>query len=691
MKKIVLFMLISFSIFLFACKEVEENITIEDTGYVFTETQGDKIPVSSLDIPYSTTKGNLDNFINIHKPKDVNPIYFMTSSLKTHQLIFNFENGFPMDYMTIYNPILEGYNNLKVVSIYYSVNGLKYNLLSQDLPLNDHENIISLGDEVVKSIKLLFKDTEETQALSDVSFYLGHGYIVREQTELSNAFLRYSGWTGADGIFTFDLDNGGDQINLEHHTTGFIFSDTFIGEVYENNKLRKSYSFINNSFGYLTNDGDFNREQLSFDYDMSTGTPKSVLKPDSYIGSRARNLFDSDGLSISNNEEATLTNINEGTMWLSDTISSSLVMDFKNIREISSMVLWNYNENINYGVKRFRLYQSTDGITLNEIDTYDIDQASGSGEELLTLKINFDSLSTRYLVLEVLESYDTSYVGLGKILVEDNNQDALFPEVTANSEDTTTTTNEQTSRLWLQDGVVLNNKLYVFPILVKDYEDYFKVHSVSMVEVPIVNERFDYTSATYYNAPLMVQTADGGIIYFGAGLMDNSQVDGFIYIYGYKDLNSRSLVVGRFLPEDITNFNAWTYYDGTSWTRDINQSMPLIDKVSAELSVTYMAEGPFAGKYMLVVMEDTTSGKISYSISDSPHGAFSDYTELYQTTEADNLSGSYTYNAKLHPNLSTYDNIVISYNVNALLIGKLNDARYYYPRFISLTPVKTNN
>ncbi|MGE4320090.1 MAG: DUF4185 domain-containing protein [Acholeplasmataceae bacterium] len=691
MKKTVLFILTLLTFFMYSCKVVEQEIVIEPTDYMFTETIGDKIPINSLDIPYSTTKGNLSNFINIYKPKTINPIYFMDSTLKSHQMIFNFDQSYPIDSISIFNPIIDGYDSLNNITIYYSLNGYKYNLLYQDLILTTNDNIINLGDQIVKSIKITFKDSEKAQSIGDVSFYLGNGYIVKEEKELSNAFLRYSGWTGADGIFTFDINNGGDDIGVEHLTTGFIFSDTFIGEVYENNKLRKSYNFINNSFGYLTSDGSFDRNQLSFDYDMSSGTPESVLKPDLYIGSVARNLFDNDGLSISNNEEATLTNINEGTMWLTNNVNSSISMDLKSVQNISSLVIWNYNANVNYGVKTFTLYQSIDGQAFTEISSYNMNPASGNQEEPYTLKIQFDQIETQFLKLEINESYDSSHVGLGKILIKDNNQHTIYPTVTATSENSETTLNETTSRLWLQDGVIIDNKLYVFPILVKDYEDYFKVHNVSMVEVPIENERFNYQNATYYSSPLMVHTIDGGIIYYGAGIMDNSKSDGYIYIYGYKDLNSRSLVVGRFLPQDITDFNKWTYFNGQTWDEDINQSAPLIDRVSAELSVTYLEEGPYANKYMLVVMENTTSGTISYSISDSPFGPFSEYTQVYQTSEAEYLPGSFTYNAKMHPNLSTYDNIVISYNVNSLSVGHLNDARYYYPRFISLSPVKEKN
>jgi hypothetical protein len=688
MKKNILSLLAICIVLLSACQKQLEPIVIEETDYVFTETMGDKIEVKDIVIPYSETEGQIDNFINIHKPKDINPLYFVSSSIKTHQIFFIFENIYPIDYISIYNPEGEDALPIEDVDIDISLNTLSYDRLFQDYALDKSDNQIELGGTMAKAVKITFNQKDEKQKITDVSFYLDEGIIIKEDLEMSDAFLRYEGWTGADGIFTFDLNHGGDQIGIDHDTTGFIFSDTFVGEVYENNKLRKSSVMINNSFGYLSHDGSFNRNQLSFDYDLNNGVATSVIEPDQLLGSRARNLLDNDGIMPSYDRHGLLTNINEGTMWLSNQIDNELIVDLKEEIKLSSLYLWNFNETKTYGVKDFNLYISSDNSSYTLIDNYELDQASGSNESPYQLEIDLNNIEARYIKIEILSSYDETYVGLGKILILDTNQNPLFGEITATHEITEQTANEQTSRYWLQDGVVIDDQLYVFPILVKDEGEIFKVHHVSMVEIPIVDQRFDYKHQNFYSTPLMTYTPDGGVIYFGAGLMDHRDVDGYIYIYGYKDLEGRRLTVGRFLPEDIKNYNQWMYFDGQGWAKNINDSAALIDKVSAELSVTYITEGMFEGKYMLTVMEDTTSGKISYSLADTPVGPFSEYTLIYQTTEGSYLRDAFTYNAKLHPNLSEPGNFVISYNVNTRSAGALSDARIYYPRFIRMVEVK---
>ncbi|AUD64617.1 hypothetical protein BK011_02575 [Tenericutes bacterium MZ-XQ] len=688
MKKIILSLFVIILLLLSACQKQLEPIVIEETDYVFTETVGDKIEVIDIDIPYSTTEGQIDNFINIHKPKEINPLYFISSDIKTHQIIFVFEHIYPIDYIAIYNPDSKDALAVEDVDIDVSLNLLSYDRLFQDYVLEKSDNQIELGGTMAKSVKITFNQKDEKQKLTDVSFYLNDGMIVKEDLEMSDAFLRYQGWTGADGIFTFDMNNGGDRIGVDHETTGFIFSDTFVGEVYENNKLRKSSLIINNSFGYLSHNDPFDRDQLSFDYDIKDGVAKSVIEPNEMIGSRARNLLDNDGIMPSYDQNGLLTNVNEGTMWLSDQIDNELIIDLKKEVDVSSIYLWNFNETITFGVQSFNLYVAKDQTSFTLIDTYEIEQASGLDQSAYQLRIDLDQEDIRYIKIEILSSYDQTYVGLGKLLIQDENQNPLFGNITAAHEITELTDNEKTSRYWLQDGVMIDHQLYVFPILVKDDADIFKVHHVSMVEVPIVDQRFDYKNQNYYSTPLMTHTPDGGVIYYGAGLMDHRDKDGYIYIYGYKDLDGRRLTVGRFLPEDIKDFNNWMYFDGQDWSKNINESVALIDKVSAELSVTYMTEGLFKDKYMLTVMEDTTSGKISYSLADSPVGPFSDYTLIYQTTEGSYLRDAFSYNAKLHPNLSEPGNFVISYNVNTRSAGALSDARIYYPRFIRMVEVK---
>ena len=66
---------------------------------------------------------------------------------------------------------------------------------------------------------------------------------IKELTELNNKFYRFSGWSGADGIYSFKV---ADKVLL-------YFSDTFIGDSSKNG-IRKDFKLINNSLAVIKND-----------------------------------------------------------------------------------------------------------------------------------------------------------------------------------------------------------------------------------------------------------------------------------------------------------------------------------------------------------------------------------------------------------------------------------------------------
>ncbi|MDD3124119.1 MAG: hypothetical protein PHC62_11530, partial [Candidatus Izemoplasmatales bacterium] len=265
---------------------------------------------------------------------------------------------------------------------------------------------------------------------------------------------------------------------------------------------------------------------------------------------------------------------------------------------------------------------------------------------------------------------------------------ALFGQIEAVDTLQEITGNETSSRLWLQDAIVIDDFVYLFPLLVKDESTAFYVASVNVIKAPIVDGLIDYKNATYLSSPLYIKTPSGGDLYFGAGILDNRDIDGYIYIYGYLDLDGRKLTVARTTAENISNFNEWLFYNGTSFSDNPLDSAPFLDSVSPELSVTYMTSGIYQGKYMLVAMEGTTSGRVSYSVGESPVGPFSEFHLLYETSESEDLKSAFTYNAKMHPILSTPEAFLISYNVNTTSISALGNTEIYYPRFIIVTEVK---
>ncbi|PAT01703.1 hypothetical protein CI105_05515 [Candidatus Izimaplasma bacterium ZiA1] len=684
-------------------KDLVNISEVETCYYELTNYFEDEIVIEDINTKTSTITGSKDNFKNICKDKTSNPLIFSDSSLKSYSIEFTLDAIYPLKALELTNYLGDDTLSLKTIDIELSLDGFKFDKVYDDLTLNNQTlNEITLNNNMAKKIRISFKNEigignygGDYYAINDLRVILGEGVIVKEDEVLSNAFLRYSGWSGADGIFSFNLTNGNDTVGAVENTTGFVFSDTFIGNVNEETLLRSNFSMINNTFGYL-NTGDVNYENMEFDYDLTTNNiPKSIFLPDDFIGYDESNIINNIGLDFYNTSDALLTNIGNGNMWLSsETTDQEIIFDLKDIKDVTDIYIWNYNDETKYGVKNINIKSSVDGITYIDVSSEVVLEASGELGSEYSNKFTINQTEIRYLKLELLSNYEetTTHYGIGKVMLF-NNDDFIYPSVNATSRIEEITGTEHSSRLWIQDGVVIDDYLYLYPILVKDYEMFFKVFKTGIIQVPIVDERLDYDNLVYYDANLRSVSEDGGDIFYGAGVLNMSEnsgytnPDGYIYVYGYKDLHGRNLTVSRVLPEDILDMNKYEYFNGTTFTKNINDSAPLIEGVSAELSVTYMEEGMFAGKYVLVVMENTTSGVISYSLSDTPYGPFTDYVELYKTNESSYLD-AFTYNAKMHPSLSEVGNYLISYNVNTTNAFKLSNADIYRPRFIRVIEVK---
>ncbi|MBK8566783.1 MAG: DUF4185 domain-containing protein [Saprospiraceae bacterium] len=136
--------------------------------------------------------------------------------------------------------------------------------------------------------------------------------------------------------------------------------------------------------------------------------------------------------------------------------------------------------------------------------------------------------------------------------------------------------------------------------------------------------------------PLHVNLSGVGEGSLGAGILANTKwagaphPDGYVYVYGClgKDKN---LVAARVKPKDFENFKKWRYWDGKSWTLDIQGLAPITNAVSNELSVTPLPDGRYALIFQVLGLSD----KVGMRICDSPVGPFGEIQEIWRTPEAD--------------------------------------------------------
>lgn len=174
---------------------------------------------------------------------------------------------------------------------------------------------------------------------------------------------------------------------------------------------------------------------------------------------------------------------------------------------------------------------------------------------------------------------------------------------------------------------------------------------------------------------------------FGAGIFVNTESagvpdpDGYVYVYGVRG-KEKNLVVSRVLPEDFEDFSRWTFWDGTGWNSDMQQTVDVVSGVSNELSVSPLPDG----RYALVFQKDAMSPIVGLRLGLRPEGPFGPVIPLWECTEVQQ-ENIIVYNAKAHPALSKPGELLVSYNVNAFDFGNeiKKQPNLYRPRFIRLT------
>ncbi len=692
-----------------ACKTPEEidlnypidRVTIPQCEIESTHV-GDLIQPINVVVPDADVHGHIDQFINACKTVDTAPLVVSGSTRPTYRLTFEMPGNYPISHIEITNFIGDDALKLEKVHVEISESGRTFRRVHNDIALEDITNIEI--DQNAAYVRLIFSSEEGVGnqsgpffGLHDVRFYLGEGFMIERSPYFTDPFFRMQGWTGADGIFSYNLTGDYSRhIGVPSDDVLFIFSDTFIGGVYPHNLLRHSEIIVNNTLAYYDTSQPF-AEGIEFYYAVGDNDrATSVFTPEYFIGYQPANLINGDGLSIFPYQNAILSERALGHGWRASPEENRITLDFKNSVFIEELVLYNDHQNSEYGIKNFNLYAGDQLNDMTLIGNYQlpkmIDPLEGP-QKTVSL-----SLTAQFIEIEIIDNHESvaTVYGLGKILPFDAEGRFIHADVTASGFLDDKDALENSGILWLQDSVIIDGYLYNFPILVKDnVETEFKVHKVGLSKTPIINNRLDYAQTVYFDSPFQVRTDDGGEIFYGAGILDMSNhpdvIDPYIYIYGYKDLDGRRLTVARVLPEDIEDFNAYEYFDGEVFQSDIRQSYAGLNGVSAELSVTYIPSGQYQGKYMLVSMKDTITNLVVYSISETPYGPFSDFVTIYVAPEPYQLDYAFTYNAKMHPVLSEEGKFVISYNVNGTRVMALKNARVYYPRFITMTEVRSNS
>ena len=257
--------------------EEVENV-IENCDYVYQLVEGGHIKVISIESTYSNINGNLNLLVSPCVSQNQS-VSFGSSLLKTHQIFISFDAVYPIDSLEI--EFISDHSFIYDVST--SLDSKKY---KKKLDASSHQTIHSLENIHARNIKLTIP-AESSFQINRISILMGSGFRISLDEEFNQSIIQKAGWTGADGIFSFNL-NGNDQLSAIDPNTLFIFSDTFIGDINPANFRRISPRLINNSFAYYNQ----SNEQL---WEFVVSDEKAVFLPDAYINHHPYQLLSPEG------------------------------------------------------------------------------------------------------------------------------------------------------------------------------------------------------------------------------------------------------------------------------------------------------------------------------------------------------------------------------------------------------------
>ena len=120
-------------------------------------------------------------------------------------------------------------------------------------------------------------------------------YTVEVAPEWTSKFDTTSGWTGADGIFSFPLDGNDSPGGVNRAGSLFVFSDTFIGDV-DSAGVRSNTKMVNNTMGFMPKNGM--AQGVQFFWDDSGPEPAAIFTPNTPLSQPDDWYWFSDGVII---------------------------------------------------------------------------------------------------------------------------------------------------------------------------------------------------------------------------------------------------------------------------------------------------------------------------------------------------------------------------------------------------------
>ncbi|NBT62837.1 MAG: DUF4185 domain-containing protein [Planctomycetia bacterium] len=236
---------------------------------------------------------------------------------------------------------------------------------------------------------------------------------------------------------------------------------------------------------------------------------------------------------------------------------------------------------------------------------------------------------------------------------------------------------------WPFAGIMQGEKFVLFLFLMEKADGpsgfAFKNAGVVLVEIDNPNDAPNSWRIQQIKVP-HVSIGEKRKVLFGSAICVAKD---FTYIYGYEENKGgfyKKMLLARCSNNQVAKFTDWEFYDGSGWSKNLEDAKPLMEGVASEYSVNYV---PGLKRFLLVYHDAFLSPDIVGRTSLNPWGPWSEKIKLHTCEEKSWSNEVFCYSGKVQPWLSKENEIIISYAANAKsLAGVINDARLYWPTFI---------
>lgn len=218
---------------------------------------------------------------------------------------------------------------------------------------------------------------------------------------------------------------------------------------------------------------------------------------------------------------------------------------------------------------------------------------------------------------------------------------------------------------WPGDAFIENGKLNVFAsrFFQLDHSDMwgFQFRGTDLVE-------FSLPDLT----PLRIDHFDDlDSIHFGHAVFEGGD---YTYIYGLKN---KYPYVARAAKGQARG--PWEFFNDGQWVNKAEDASPMHDFSGSEQFSIF----EWKGVYVLIMQAGGLSREIYSFTAEQPYGPWGNKQMIYETPVPENCKECFTYNAVAHPQFTSDDFVLVSYNTNSMrLQDHYDDALLYRPRFI---------